>query len=130
MSDQAIMIAVQLAALILTAIGLAITGTWQLANMREQLTKAILEHRLELDDDIARHRVTFDGELALFRKEFGDTFSALRQKINDVELDSYKTFVRRESFYEVINGFRSAVDARMDKIEAKLDKVISQRPSS
>lgn len=113
MSEQTMLLIVNMIGLVLTGVGLAVTGTWQLGRMSNQLSSAIAKAREEIDDD-----------LKVFERNIGEALSAIRQKVNDVELDAYKTFVRRESFYEVINQFKDAVEARMDKFEGKLDKII------
>lgn len=116
MGDQVTPIIITLGGLILNGVGLAVMGTWQLGRVRDDLSNIVFRHRQEID-----------AGFILFRKEFGETFQALRQKINDVELEAYKVFIRRESFYEVINSFRQTIDTRMDKLEAKLDKMISEK---
>lgn len=94
------------------AINLAVVligGTYALGNSREAIFKEIR-----------------DG-LSAETKLFGETIAAVRQRINDVELEGFKTFVRRESFYEITRQMKESADARFDKLESKLDRILEVR---
>lgn len=105
---------IQLGGLALTALALAITGTWQLAKMRDELANQSRKQRKELD---AEHET--------LRKDTGETIAAIRQKVTDnelaaarSELELYKTFVRRDTFSESISRIEKMIDARLEKMEA------------
>ena len=78
-------------------------------------------------------------------KAFGDTGAALRQKINEVELWSRDTFVRRDEFTQSITqvnrnidalrlstesamkSFDAKLDSLDQKLDRKLDKIIAKQ---
>lgn len=121
--------------LVFGAIGLALQAgvlavgfTWKLAGVKEALSKDIINHRDEVKD-----------ELASDRRMIGESLSALRQKINDVELEGAKNYVRRESWHQAMNQLQTqlqaadkAAEERVLRIEAKLDRLaerISEPPA-
>lgn len=125
---------------LLLNIGIAIVGaTWGIAKIKDAVRDAMDEHKRdvyrqvdtlkrEADDRYAEISQSFAEQLGNLSRQFADTFAALRQKINDVELDSAKTFMRRESFYQVkaemsseIREFRSDLKDRLDRLENKID---------
>lgn len=126
MSEQEIYIGVQLVGLLLTGGGLAFTGTWQLARMEGRLAEKAQERQSELTDELIALRTEVSEAIANHRIELGETVAAIRQKINEVELESFKTFVRRDSFHEMMNSFKSEVTARIDKFELKLDRLFER----
>lgn len=99
-------------------IGIAIVGaTWGIAKIKDAVRDAMDAHKQE-----------YDQQLDNLSRQFTDTFAALRQKINDVELDAAKTYMRRESFYQVksemsaeIREFRNDLKDRLDRLETKID---------
>ncbi len=105
---------IQLGGLALTALALAVTGTWQLGKMRDELADQSRTQRQELD---AEHET--------LRKETGESIAAIRQKVTDnelaavrSELELYKTFVRRDTFSDSIGRIEKMMDARLEKMEA------------
>lgn len=111
------------AALFLDFVLHLVAGTWVLAKSRESLAK-------ELAAQIKEQKKEIDQDFARFRQEFSETFKAMRQSLEDlgkdigrVELESYKTFVRRDSFYEVINGQNKLVSEQIKKLDEKLERL-------
>ena len=47
---------IQISALGITAIGLAVTGTWQLGKMRDDMAAEITRQRKEVDIDLEAHK--------------------------------------------------------------------------
>jgi hypothetical protein len=86
---------IHLAVFIATGLGLIVAGTWRLGKEMEKSLEPIR-----------------------------DQLSLLQKKLFEVELDVHKTFVRHDSFYELMNRFQDAVTARIDKIESKIDRMI------
>lgn len=116
MGEQAILITLGVIGFVVNVVVLAVGGVRALERSTAAINKTIAEHR---------HQV--NGEFSAMRTEFGEVVSAIRQKVNDVELECFKTFVRRESFYELMRQIQEAFSARIDKLEAKLDRVIELR---
>ena len=111
--------------LVLQAGALAVGFTWKLAGVKEALSADIIEHRDELK-----------SELATERKLVGETMQALRQKINDVELEAAKIYVRRDSWHQAMNQLQesigksdAAAEQRMLRIEEKIDRRAERIPA-
>lgn len=100
-----------LAGLALNIVIVIVGGMWALGNSRQAIFNEMRESR------------TADQRI------FGETILALRQKINDVELEGYKTFVRRDSFHEMMKQMQETNNARFDKIDGKLDRLAGMRPN-
>lgn len=111
-----------LGGLVLHALALTAAGIWQLSKVRSDLLGVLNEHRQEV------HRLVDED-----RRTIQETLIALRQKINDVETDGLKTFVRRDSFHEIMSrvsaenqSFKQALEARFDRQDAKIDRLIER----
>ncbi len=121
---------IQLGGLAITTLALAVTGTWQLGKMRDDLSTEIATQRKEIDKDLDEHKV-----------QTGETVAAIRQKVTDnelaaarTELEMYKTFVRRDTFSEAIGRLERSVDAKLtelktsssaqfEKLDAKIERL-------
>lgn len=84
----------------------------------------------ELRDLAIAHRDEIKAEIAAERRDVGEGLSALRQKINDVELEAAKVYVRRESWHQAMNQLQEtfgksdqAAEQRMLRIEEKIDRL-------
>jgi hypothetical protein len=111
------------AALFLDFVLHLVGGTWILARSRGELAK-------ELAEQIKEQKKEIDKELFGLRQEFSDTFKAIRQSladlgkdINRVELESYKNFVRRDSFFEVMKSQNELVSEQIKKLDNKVDQL-------
>lgn len=98
--------------LIFNLVSTAIIGTWKLSRVELSLRETISKAEKETDALIER-RVN----------QFGDTIAALRQKINDVELNSEKTFMRRDSFIKVQDTIENSMRSFVDRIEGRLERM-------
>lgn len=127
MSEQAILIVINLCGLFLTAAGLIWHASWRLGTLASELQARLSEHRKGIDDDLSALRTEIGKDFVAQQRALGETIAALREKINNVELEAYKVFVRRESFHELIKQTQDATNARFDKIEAKIDRLIEAR---
>lgn len=146
-----------------------IAGLWRLANLKAEVFDAVARLREELQVGFStlrserekrvretENRIREMEEKLEIRcreieeltiretKMYGDAMGALRQKIADVELESIKIFVRRDSFMEIIermsseikahraemiaalNAHRAEFATRSDRLEIKLDKIIEE----
>jgi hypothetical protein len=122
------------AALFLDFIIHMIAGTWVLARSRESLGKELSnqlkDQARDFLDQIKEQRKKVDQDLTGLRKELSETFAAMRQSMENlgkdtgrIELESYKNFVRRDSFYEVLKGQNELVSEQIKKLSDKVDKL-------
>ncbi len=109
-----------IAALVVHALSITGAGIWQLSKTKD-----------ELKDEIVDHRMTLAKEVESDRRATVQIVQALTTRIYELELASYKTFVRRDSFHEIMNrasaenaAYKQAIEARLDRQEAKIDKLI------
>ena len=90
------------------------TFVWKLAAMKQQLSEEISKSREGLRGEMSAHRDDLRGEMSTHRDDlreevetlrhsFGEGLTAIRQKINEVELDSAKVYVRRESWHQAMS---------------------------
>lgn len=86
----------------------------------------------ELRDLAIKHRDEIKDEMATERRIVGEGMLGLRQKINDVELDMAKNYVRRESWHQAMNQLQTqlsaadkAAEERILRVENKLDTLTS-----
>jgi hypothetical protein len=106
-----------IASFIATAIGMLVTVTWRLGNVV-----------IELKDAIAKARDEVEARQDVYVRQIGETIQALRQKVSDVELDTAKTYMRRESFYSIkaemtveIKELGKELKDRLTRMEEKID---------
>lgn len=93
--------------LLVTVIG----GVWKLSRMEIALRDAIDRSNKEIDERIERQV-----------RYFGEVVAAVRQKIADVELYARDTFVRKDEIKSDLKQLGESIDARLTRIEDKLDK--------
>lgn len=105
-------LAVMIAGLVIQGGALIAAGIWKFGQQLNTIRAELIKHQREVDAKL-------DDE----RRMQGETLSALRQKINDVELDVYKNFVRRESFMEFIKSQSSEQTARYGELKVELGKL-------
>jgi hypothetical protein len=74
--------------------------------------------REQLHKEINKMREQTNADIDNMARSFGESVAAIREKIAVVELESYKVFMRRDSFQELTK----AIEARMDRYENKLDR--------
>lgn len=84
----------------------------------------------ELRDLAIKHRDELKVEIAAERREVGEGLHALRERINNVDLDLAKNYVRRESWHQAMNQLQTqlqaadkAAEERMMRLEGKLDRL-------
>ena len=107
----------QLIAFIVSMVGLAAGGVWQLSRVEAALRKDIISSR----DDV-------EANLRQGSREFGETVAAMRQKMADVELYASNHYVRRDGFFQVqtqltedIRLLGDKIETRFVRLEAKMD---------
>lgn len=105
--------------LVIQAVVGAVFLTQKLAGMKEALTREIIEQRDELK-----------AELAMDRRVVGESMAALREKINLVELEGAKHYVRRESWHQAMNQLQDSIGKGEQadqqwklRIEEKIDRM-------
>jgi hypothetical protein len=67
-----------------------------------------------------RHRREFESDVDQLRREIGETIHGVRQKMVDMELWNRDTFLRRESFFEIMKGLNVNMENLGNKLEARL----------
>lgn len=117
MSDPNFLLALFLLAC--SGIGTATALVWKLTRVEQSLREAIARSRDEIE---ANH--------AAETRIYNETLLALRQKINDVELDAARSYMRRDGYHQMqqqfsdeIKSIRAAIDARFVRMEEKIDKI-------
>ncbi len=129
--------------LILNCLVWVITGTWQLGKQRTfrsefeiseraKTNEKLLEFRREIDQVLIQLKKDSDQEFNVVRRETGEMGQAIRNKIGEVELWSRDNYVRRDSFYKIVDQiqenfrlFYDKIDDKMDKINDKIDSLIT-----
>lgn len=87
---------------------------WRLRGIQAECEKADAASREWTDEKI-------DG----LKREFDETLRGLREKINQVQLDTERQFISKETFAAVIKDFGD----RLVRFEGKLDRLIQDRKS-
>lgn len=100
-------------------------NTPTIADLHELRDLAVL-HRKEIKGDLDK----LEDDIVSERRDFGEGLAALRQKINDVELEASKVYVRRESWHLAMNQLQESwgKDDLADqqwklRIEEKIDRL-------
>jgi hypothetical protein len=76
-----------------------VAGVWRVAHIEQDLRK-------EFSQDIAEATHELGEELRTLAGNFDETLRALRQKINDVELNTEKSFVAKPDFDDFRKEYR------------------------
>lgn len=108
---------------------IAVVGlTWGVSKIRDTVRREVEEDREKITLEINALRHSHDGQIGTLRRDTGEVTAALRQKITEVELFNRDTFMRRDSFYEVMKGYGAdmrsqfeKIDSRLERMEAKID---------
>lgn len=113
------------AALFLQSILMAIAGARALSGMEARLKDKISEHKNEFYQEITKIYQEFER----MRREYGEVNAALREKVNQVELEAAKVYMRRDSaqgmkseIMEQVRDLGDDLKERLDKIEHKVDQ--------
>lgn len=98
-SVEVIHVAIALGSALFGGVGGLVAGVWRVArvhtDLRREITKEISEAMKALEEKVD-HTVT----------QFDETLKGLRQKINDVELDTARSYVVREDFDDFRKEYR------------------------
>ena len=117
---------VGLASLTLALIAHAVRVTW----MVSRIDKEIREYNDAQIDNLSRDilKIERHGEERIedLRQAFGDTGMALRTKIHEVETWCRDTFVRRESFDQVVIRLENSIEKAFDKMETRIEAMIER----
>ena len=103
---------IQTLALVVSLVATATAGVWKLSQVEASLRDAIVRARDEIDEREEKRT-----------RDFAETFTALRQKINDVELNAAKSYVRIEGYYKERAEIGADIKELGDKIEARLARM-------
>lgn len=103
---------IALAGLTLNILVALVGLTWGVAKIRDAV-------RAEIES----HRERIDGELDALTRSVGKNLIELRDKIREVELYVRDTYLRRDSFNELMKGFSADLRSNFDKVEARLERM-------
>lgn len=121
--------------LALTVVGTAVKLTWNARSLDKEIRDDLREYMDAQIDNLQRDVKTVEnGSLEraeMLGRETGEMGAALRTKIHEIEVYTRDTFVRKDSFEQVISRMEKSLEKMTDKLEEKLDKAIErfQRPS-
>lgn len=109
-------------ATLLLNVGLHIYGgSWNLATKLAEMERSLRTSIGAAKDEVEERQDTAT-------RQFGETIAALRQKLNEVELDMARNYMRRDSFYparqemsDQIKELGRTLNARLDRLETKID---------
>lgn len=87
-----------------------VTGVWRVARIEGQVREDFKKCIEETKDNI-------ESKVEALVAQFQETFSGLRQKINDVELQTERTFVSKAGFDEFRKEYREDMSSLMKKID-------------
>ncbi len=91
----------------------AVVGlTWGIAKIRDAVRA-----------EIEAYRNRFDGELGELDRSFGKNLLDQRDKIREIELYVRDTYLRRDSFQEVIRAMQGDLRSSFDKIDQRLERM-------
>lgn len=113
---------IALGGLAVHGMGVIGAGIWQLSKVKTDMMEELVRHRMDV------HKVLDED-----RRAIAESITAVRQKINDVENEGLRTFVRRDSFHEIMSrvsaenaSFKQVIEARFDRQDAKIDRLIER----
>jgi hypothetical protein len=111
-----------IAGFVFQAIVLAVSLTWKVSLVAQEL-KRDCDQKADLLRDASQREFRIINE----------AFSAIRQKVNDVELESAKVYVRRDSWHQAMTALQNqlaaeakALSERQLRFEEKLDGLIER----
>lgn len=122
MWDQPLVI-VALATFVVGGVGTAGGLAWRFSRVEKAIIEQIVRTKEEIEEKLADERRQFDLVLDRTRRDFGETAAALRTKIQEVELFTRDTFMRRDSFYEVARQQQIENKSAWDRIEKRLERM-------
>ena len=105
--------------------------TWKLSGIIVEVRKDISTLETAVKKEVADNRRELDSAFEQERRAWAETLTAIRERINTVEKDALKNFVRRDSFHELMNQMRAEFNARLDRLDMKIDRLTENqdRPS-
>lgn len=106
-----------------------VLGTGSIVWKFSRLEKENREWTEALIDNLRRDLYTAEREgiarADQLRQETGEVGHALRNKVHETETWNRDTFVRKDTFENVVNRIEKFIEKSADKLEAKLDKIIN-----
>lgn len=106
-----------------------VLGTGSIVWKFSRLEKENREWTEALIDNLRRDLYTAEREgiarADQLRQETGEIGHALRTKVHETETWNRDTFVRKDTFENVVNRIEKFIEKSADKLEAKLDKIIN-----
>ncbi len=114
---------------LLLNIGVAIVGaTWGISKLKDAVRDAMDKHKEQYAVQLSELTRGFNDTFAALRQHIGDVDGKLWKKISEIELDTARHYMRKDSFYQVkgemsieIKEFRTELKERLDRLENKND---------
>lgn len=102
----------------------------QFATRDANIVKLITDHEKKDAEQFSAVDHAIGGAVTELVQQFGDTGKALREHMHLIQLDFQKaevknleTFIRRDSFYQSVNGMNSRLDRMEDANNIKLENL-------
>lgn len=110
-------------------IGIAIAGaTWGISKIKDVVRDAMDKHKQENAEALSELTRGFTDTFTALRQHINDVDGKLWKKIGEVELDTAKHYMRKDSFYQVkgeitdaLKDFRTEVKESLIRLETKID---------
>lgn len=96
---------------------------WKATRIERALSTEIKASRDEIDGRIERQDREFGETVTAIREGMNLEVKAMRKEISEDQKFVRDTFIRRESFYKVMESIEMALRALGDKIEARLERM-------
>ncbi len=122
---------VNLVGVLIATLAVISAGIWQLSRTEARIASRIAQTEISVQQLIAAHRIDVQALIDQDRRMLGETIAAIREKVNDVQREGLTLYVRRESFYAMLEqlkdmrtAFEDDIKERLRSIEAKFDRWI------
>lgn len=103
------------------AVGTWLVKVWRAGYSAGKKDEGIRTLRSEfqnaMTDAIAKSEERFEEKVEELVSHFQETFQGLRQKINNVELDTERYFLRKDSFDDFRTEYRDDMRILMEKVD-------------
>lgn len=85
------------------------------------VTNALARSRMETDTDAERRQKEVLERLDRETRSVGETIAAIRQEFNNFRILAAETFQRRDSYHTQMSTFNLAMNNRFETIEEKIE---------
>lgn len=100
--------------------------TARIEGAKFEFDKKLGEQTKQLEATVRESEKNIEENVQQLTHEFGETFKAMRQKINDVELASERTFLKKGEFEDFRKEYRDNEQRKDEKLDKLLVHVLSK----